>query len=90
MEKEKKELTITVSGQFCSGKSRLIFLLKKLLREQGFEVNYEGNLDHPNEHHFDKFMSKDFDEIMSGEVRANGETFKGSRKIILKEAWPKN
>lgn len=53
MEKEKKELTITVSGQFCSGKSRLIFLLKKLLREQGFEVHYEGNLDHPNERHFD-------------------------------------
>jgi len=33
---EKKDLIITVSGQVASGKSRLTYLLKKFLREQGF------------------------------------------------------
>ena len=36
---EKKDLIITVSGQVASGKSRLTYLLKKFLREQGFGVS---------------------------------------------------
>lgn len=39
---EKKELIITVSGQVASGKSRLMFLLKKFLRENGFNVEFDG------------------------------------------------
>ena len=58
---EKKELIITVSGQVASGKSRLTFLLKKFLRENGFEVEFDGNTDHPTESNFDKHMSKNFE-----------------------------
>ena len=74
---EKKELIITVSGQVASGKSRLTYLLKKFLREQGFEVEFDGNLDHPTESNLDKYMSKNFDEVI--------ENFKDTRKITLKE-----
>ncbi len=74
---EKKDLIITVSGQVTSGKSRLAYLLKKFLREQGFEVEFDGNLDHSTEREFDKHMSKNLDEVI--------ENFKDTRKIILKE-----
>jgi pantothenate kinase-related protein Tda10 len=74
---EKKDLIITVSGQVASGKSHLTYLLKKFLREQGFEVKFDGNLDHPTESNFDKHMSKNFDEVI--------ENFKDTRKITLKE-----
>ena len=40
---EKKNLIITVAGQTASGKSRLTYLLKKFLRENGFEVEQELN-----------------------------------------------
>jgi adenylylsulfate kinase-like enzyme len=74
---EKKGLIITVSGYAASGKSRLTYLLKKFLRENGFEVEQELNADHPTEENFDKHMSKHFDEIM--------ENLKETRKITLKE-----
>lgn len=74
---EKNELIITVSGKCNTGKSRLSYLLKKFLREQGFEVKFKGNLDHPTESHFDRCMCKNFDEAM--------EKIKETSKIILVE-----
>lgn len=74
---EKKDLIITVAGQTSSGKSRLTYLLKKFLRENGFEVDQELNIDHPTEENFDKVMSRNFDEVISN--------FKETRKITLKE-----
>lgn len=74
---EKKDLIITISGQVASGKSHLTYLLKKFLREQGFEVEFEGNLDHPTEFDFDKHMNKNLDEVV--------EYIKESRKITMKE-----
>lgn len=74
---EKKDLIITVSGQVASGKSRLTYLLKEFLREQGFEVEFDGNLDYTTECDFDKHISKNIDEVI--------ENFKDTRKITLKE-----
>ena len=74
---EKKDLIITVSGQAKSGKSRLIFLLKKFLRKQGFEVEQELNFDHPTESNFDGTMSRNFNEVI--------KNFKETRKITIKE-----
>jgi hypothetical protein len=51
--------------------------LKKFLREQGFEVKFNGNLDNPTERHFDRCMCKNFDEAM--------EKIKETSKIILVE-----
>jgi uridine kinase len=77
MSKEQEKLIITVSGRAMSGKSRLSFLLKKFLRENGFEVEFDGNIDHPTESNFDKHMSKNFDEVIN--------SIKETRKITLKE-----
>lgn len=73
----KKKLNITVSGQSGSGKSRLTFLLKEFLREQGFEVEQELNIDHSTESNFDKAMGQDFEGAI--------EYIKGSRKITINE-----
>ena len=73
----KNEVIITVSGKAMSGKSRLTYTLKKFLREQGFEVEFCGNADHPTEADFDKRIGKNIDEVLS--------SFKETRKIIIKE-----
>ena len=80
---EKENLIITVSGRAASGKSRLTYLLKNFLREQGFEVEFEGNIDHPNENDFNRDMGKHFDEVIN--------FMKETRKITLKQVQlPRN
>ena len=74
---EKKNLIITVAGQTASGKSRLTYLLKKFLRENGFEVEQELNIDHPTEENFDRVMSRNIDTVI--------DNFKETRKITIKE-----
>lgn len=84
---EKIDLIVTVSGQVASGKSRLTYMLKNFLRENGFEVEFNGNIDHPREFDFDERVSENFDEVI--------EHIKETRKITLKEVqlarnWKKN
>jgi pantothenate kinase-related protein Tda10 len=74
---EKEKLIITVSGRAMSGKSRLSFLLKKFLRENGFDVKHEVSLDYQNENQFERQMSKNFDEVIS--------QMKEQREILIKE-----
>ena len=75
---EKKELIITIAGTAASGKSRMTYLLKKFLKEQGFEVEQEYGPDHPNEKNFNKVMSNNFDSAI--------DVIRSTRKIVLKEA----
>ena len=74
---KKKDLIIALAGQTASGKSRLTYLLKKFLRENGFEVEQELNFDYLTEEKFDKVMSENFDDVIS--------KFKDTRKITLRE-----
>ena len=74
---EKEKLIIAVSGRAMSGKSRLSFLLKKFLQENGFDVKHEVSLDYQNENQFEKQMSKNFNEIIG--------QMKEQREIIIKE-----
>ena len=74
---EKEKLIITVSGRAMSGKSRLSFLLKKFLRENGFDVKHEMSLDYQNENQFERQMSKNFDDVIG--------QMKEQREIIIKE-----
>ena len=74
---EKEKLIITVSGRVISGKSRLSFLLKKFLKENGFDVKHEVTLDYQNENHFEIQMNKNFDEVIG--------KMKEQREIIIKE-----
>ena len=65
---EKEKLIITVSGRAMSGKSRLSFLLKKFLRENGFDVKHEVTLDYQNENDFDRKMMAKHQPIFAGLV----------------------
>lgn len=73
----KNNLTITISGVVASGKSRLTYFLKEFLKKEGFNIEFEGNLDHPTEHQFDKTMSKNIDEII--------DDFKKTKNIKIVE-----
>ena len=74
---EKKDLYITVSGQCNTGKSRLTYLLKTFLRENGLDVEYVPTNELPTESTFDKKMSKDIDAAINN--------IKGKSKITLNE-----
>jgi pantothenate kinase-related protein Tda10 len=74
---EKEKLIITVSGRTMSGKSRLSFLLKKFLRENGFDVKHEVSLDYHDENHFERQMTKNFDDVIG--------KMKELREITIKE-----
>lgn len=72
-----KNLTITVSGECNSGKSRLSFLLKKFLRENGFNVKFDVGVDYKDEKHFDQCVSKNLNQVI--------ENIKEKRVINLEE-----
>lgn len=58
-----KNLTIAVVGLSNSGKSTMLYLIKNLLREQGFNVTYDKhgeNLDNFNEDDFNKDVEKHY------------------------------
>jgi len=74
----KNEITIDVSGIENSGKSRVIFLLKQLLKEQKFNVEFDGGRDFDDESHFDEYIEKRFDDIL--------ENIKPITKIVIKES----
>jgi hypothetical protein len=74
---KKDKLIITVSGKAMSGKSRLTFLLKNFLREQGYQVEFDGGLDYPTESQFDKHINNNFEAVI--------ENIKESKIIILEE-----
>ena len=59
-----KELTIRVSGGTNTGKSRLTLLLKKFLRENGFEVKFDGGQDFEDEVKFDEQISKNLEQVI--------------------------
>ena len=78
----KSELIIQIGGETGSGKSRLCFLLKKFLHQEGFKVNFDGGIDFKNEKHFDQTMQQNFDKII--------EKIKNTRTIEIKEAQLKH
>ena len=50
-------LTITVSGQRKSAKSHLVFLLIKVLQDEGFNVHFVPNQDDPTEKHLENRLA---------------------------------
>lgn len=75
------ELTIIVAGTTCSGKSTMMLQLEKLLKKNGFDVEFSFK-NHPdysgeNTYHFRNKVEENFDEKI-GKI-------KSSTKIILKE-----
>lgn len=61
-----KELNIMVYGKNCTGKSNVIYLMKKFLREQGFTVTLKPNGEHAYEATFDKEIGRHHDKAVEG------------------------
>lgn len=78
------QINITISGKINSGKTRVTYLLKKLLRQEGFDVEFSGNIDHPNETEFDEHTKKNFNVCISSIKERSGIN------IILKEEEQEN
>ena len=74
---EEKQLLITVSGTTIVGKSRMVFLLKKFLLENGFNVKHEVSPDYCDENDFDNQMGKNFDIVIN--------SIREDREITIKE-----
>ena len=74
---EKKKVTIIVAGESATGKTHVIFILKKFLRTLGFDVELEPSVDYPTEVEFHKYASSRTADI--------NETIQERSKIILKE-----
>ena len=61
-----KNITIAISGEVATGKSRIAYLIKKTLKQHGFEVNFVNDIDYPTEAVFDKDMERNFDDAIKG------------------------
>jgi uridine kinase len=78
---KRKQITITVAGETASGKSRVLFLLKKVLKDNGFIVEFDGGIDFENETQFDEVIGKNLDTVI--------DALKDSRIISLREEQTK-
>ncbi len=78
---KKKNITITVSGETSSGKSRLIYFLKEFLSKNGFYIEFDGGLDFKNEYQFDMFMKNNIDLVI--------DSIKTTRSIKFEEKYSK-
>jgi hypothetical protein len=84
MKKKYNTITITVSGTPGSGKSRLTFLLKKLLKEYGLDIEFDYGIDFKDEGHFDAVARNDIEEV----IQRIKETTNVSLKQIQLERNP--
>ena len=61
---ENKKITISVTGMVNTGKSRLILLLKKFLKENNFKVEFDGGIDYETETQFDELVSQNLEQVI--------------------------
>jgi hypothetical protein len=73
----KETITITLTGDKDTGKSRLSYLLKLFLKEYGFEINHILDENHPSEKNFDSVIHSDIENAIS--------LIKDKTKVIIKE-----
>lgn len=62
---KENELKIIIAGKTGTGKSSMIYFLKEFLRDNGFEVEFDGSLDHIDENNFDYYMKDNNDEKLN-------------------------
>jgi len=72
-----KDLTITISGKANTGKSRLIFFIKGLLENTGFDVNFDPGEDFKDIEQFNEIIGENFHEAITA--------IKPNIKIKIKE-----
>jgi predicted GTPase len=60
---EKEVIKISITGNANIGKSRLSYLIGKLLKEEGFEINQKIHHDYIDENQFREKMERDSDVV---------------------------
>lgn len=72
-----EEITITISGKSCSGKSTILYLFKEFLKHHEFDTEFDGGFDFYNE--------KQFDSVLQNDIRKKTEIVRKKSKIVFKE-----
>jgi len=62
----KNQITITIAGKVKSGKSRISYIIKEMLKIHGLRVHFNPAPDFDNELLFNKTMRHDLDEAIEG------------------------
>lgn len=73
----RNEINITVTGLSNSGKSRMLYIIKKLLSDEGFNITHRLGPDFDNEEQYDNHMSNNIDAISN--------EFKETKRISIRE-----
>ena len=60
-----KLVTITIAAETNSGKSNILYALKKCLKDSGFDVQFEGGLDFTNEFEFDSNLATNNEKALA-------------------------
>jgi len=60
----KNEITVTISGKQNTGKSRLAYLIKEMLRVYELETEFDPGIDYLNEQAFDRTVRATLDEAL--------------------------
>jgi len=78
----KNNVTITIEGRTKSGKSRIAYVVKEILKVHGFEVDFDPSPDFNDEEQFNRTMRTNFDEAC--------EALTQQTKIVVLEKQRKN
>jgi len=78
---KQQTITITISGKAKTGKSRIIYLIKEMLKVHDLDVVFKPSIDFANENDFNKHMRTNFDEAI--------EQISKKTKIIIQEEQEK-
>jgi len=78
----KNDITITIKGRSASGKSRVAYIVKELLKVHGFEVDFDPSPDFTTEMGFNRAMRTNLDEAC--------EAISKKTKIVVLEKQRKN
>jgi len=73
----KNTVTITIAGETKSGKSRIAYIVKELLKVHGFKVEFDPSPDFTDEGQFNKTMRTNFDDAC--------EALTQQTEIVVKE-----
>jgi hypothetical protein len=64
--KKLDEITITIAGPAMSGKSRIAYLVKEMMKIHGLKVNFDPTPDFKDEMDFNRTMHVHLDDAMKG------------------------
>jgi len=61
----KNQITITIAGTTKSGKSRIAYIVKEVLKIHGLRVEFDPTPDYPDERMFNRIMRENLDDALA-------------------------